>query len=1035
MTSTYTEHNRLSSLKLLIICILSIIISTNAKAQYSNTLPQTGRESIEQKIAEAKYLYNNRFYSNALEQFNQLIEQGERLGQKSIINLEEIEAYRILSLIMLEKDGTNGLIKSYGQRYPHSSFIGKIKFCQAVLYFNRDDYARAGELFDTIDRRDLNREERDEYDFRKGYCQMRTGNTDAAVNTFNAIIGKGNGQYMSPSLYYCGYIRYSNKEFSGAIPLFERAKNDTRFAILSKYHILESKLMLKEYRYVIANGPALYEEIDMNNKAKVARIISEAYYAVNDTDKAKYYFELYSLSGTNLSRNDNFYAGMISYTLGNFTSAAEAFAKVASNTDSLGQSAAYHMGQSYIQLKNKHAAQKAFKMASESSFDESIKEDAFFNYAKLSFDISRNTAPFNEYLNSYRYTNSKWDEIHSYIATEYLVNGNFAPAIEALGKIKNATPYTTVTLQKASFFRAMQLIKSGAFSDAITHLEQSVKNGYYNHSLRNLGRYWMAECYYRKDMYDNSIELLTELQKNNLFKQSGEWQPSIYNLAYNYFKKGEYPIAAETFNTYINLDPRPQEYINEAGVRLADCYFMMKEYRKAAELYEQIAIDEEYKDLYPPLQSAIAYGLVDEGTKKIALLQEITTEEHKDSPLYSSALYELGRTLVQNVEDEKAEKVLEKLIINPKDSSYYYKALLETGMINANRQKNEEAMELYKKIVAENPVSQEAQSALVGIENLYQQQNNTHDFLAYLESVGLSTIKSEDEKEQMLFNAAEQTFLGEDYQGALNSLLAFISKYPNGTRVPQANFYIAECYSKLGKTEKAGEYYYKVMESGEGAFSEISTLNYGRISYSMERYDQAAKAYETLYKIALLGNNKIEAQTGKIRSYFMCRNYEQTLVETDKLLAMQDIATESNGTSNKDIAAELKQMATYYSAKSHLALGNRESAIPLLQILAKKPAEAMGAEAAYLLIQDAFDAGNFESVEKQTFTLSDSQTPQTYWLAKSFITLGDSYAERGNFEQAEATLNSIKENYSPENDDDIADLLKLRLNKLHKMKK
>ncbi len=1021
--------NRSISLKLLTICILSLFATTSITARTSNTLPKTERSVIEKKIATAKELFTNRFYSNALEQFVQILEQAGKIDNNGIINTEEIEAYRILSLIMLQKESSAGLVSAYEKEYPHSPFISKIKFHQAVLYFNRNDFAKAGELFETIDKKDLAREDRNEYSFRKGYCRMRTGNTNGAINTFNEIIDSGKGSYLNPALYYCGYLKYTNKDFAGAIPLFEKAKNDSRFALLGRYHILESKFMLKDYNYVTTQGPVLYDEIDSNNQPKVARIISEAYYAVNNTEKAKHYFELYSLAGTGMSRKDNHYAGMIAYTLGNYTAAANAFSQVASNSDSLGQNAAYHMGQSYIKLKNKHAAQKAFKMASEGELDATIKEDAFFNYAKLSFDINRNTNAFNEYLNSYKYTNSKWDEIHSYIAAEYLMNSNYAPAIEALKKIKNSNPYTIANLQKASFFRAMQLIRNSSYSDAIPYLEQAVKYGNYNNELKNLSSYWLAECYYRKEMYDNSIAILDNLQKNSSFKRSTEWQTTIYNLAYNYFKKGQYTEAANSFNNYINLTPRPKDYIDEAGIRLADCHFMSKEYNKAAELYEQIAIDQEYKDLYTPLQSAIAYGLINNNTKKIALLQEVTTEKHKHSPLYSAALYELGRTLVQNVEDEKAENVLAKLINSPKDSTYYYKALLEMGMINANRMQSGKALDYYKRIVAQKPVSEEAQSALVGIENIYQQQNKPQEFLAYLESVGLSTIKTADEKESMLFNSAEQIFLGEDYTGALNSLLAFTAKYPNGTKATQANFYIAECYSKMGKAEQAARYYYKVMESGEGAFSEISTLNYGNISYNLERYSDAAKAYETLYKIAKLGNNKAEAQAGKIRSYFMSGNYEQTLIETDRLLGME------NSAADKNTLAQLREMATYYKAKSHMASGNRDSALPLLQALAKKPSEAMGAEAAYLLIQDAYDAGNFDSVEKQTFALSESQTPQTYWLAKSFITLGDAYAERENFEQAEATFNSIKENYSPESEDDISELLKIRLNKLSQIKK
>lgn len=1000
----------------------SVSAPINSTAQTSNTLPANSKESVGKVSAQAKELYRSKLYTKAMERFNHLIELGDVPGNPYDIDIEEAQGYRVLCLIMLHKPGTDGLITAYQTKWPYSPLIGMIKFRQAVKYFDNGDFAKAGELLDAIDKRALSKDERSEYNFRKGYCRMRTGNTSGAINTFKSIIQEGNGAYLYPSLYYCGYLHYAAKDFESAIPLFERAKNDSRFALLSRYHILESKFMLKDYGYVTQNGPKLYEETAQENKAKTARIISEAYYAVNDTEKAKYYFELYSLSGTNLSRRDNFYAGMIAYTLGNHISATDAFLKVATTADSIGQNAAYHMGQSYIQLKNKYAAQKAFKMASESDFDKSIQEDAFFNYAKLSFDINRDTEPFNEYINSYSCSNTKWDEIHNYIATEYLIGSNYADAITALKKIKNPSAATTVNLQKASFFRAMQLIRNGSYTNALPYLEESVKNGGYNNRLKNLAEFWIAECHYRKDNFDKSIQIIESLQKSGAFRQSAEYPVSVYNLAYNKFKKGMYEEAVELFGNYTNTEPKPQIYENEAYIRIADSYFMLKEYRQAAELYEQVSTKDNYRDLYAPLQSAISYGLINENTKKKALLYEITGEQHKDSPLYSQALYELGRTLVQSVEDEKAEETLYKLINSPKDSTYYYKALLEMGMIKANKQKFNEALGYYKTIVQQNPVSQEGQSALAGIENIYQIQNKPEEFLAYLESIGLSSIKSADEKETMLFNSAEQIFLGGDYQGALNALTQFLAKYPDGAKSTHANFYIAECYNNLHKYEKAAAHYYKVMERGEGAFSEIATLNYGRLSYRLEKYDEAVKAYETLYKIAQLGNNRTEALIGKISSYFMCKNYSRSIIEADKLLA-----SENRDNSNKEFAM-------YYKAKSHIALGEREKAIPLLTELAGKPIEEKGAEAAYLLISDAYDSGDFESVEKQTFALSDSNTPQAYWLAKSFIILGDSYAERGNFEQAEATFNSIKENYSPEKEDDIADLLKMRLNKIAKMK-
>lgn len=54
-----------------------------------------------------------------------------------------------------------------------------------------------------------------------------------------------------------------------------------------------------------------------------------------------------------------------------------------------------------------------------------------------------------------------------------------------------------------------------------------------------------------------------------------------------------------------------------------------------------------------------------------------------------------------------------------------------------------------------------------------------------------------------------------------------------------------------------------------------------------------------------------------------------------------------------------------------------------------------------------------------------------YWLAKSFIVLGDSFVERGEYEQAKATFESVRDGYTTSgNDDDVLDNVNIRLKKL-----
>ena len=1003
---------------LLIFLILSGLTSRTLRGQNANTVPDGDISRMHGTMKKALELYENKFYASAKEEFVRMLDGEGTPGKEHLPDRALINGYILLCEIQMKQADIEGAITDYAYKYPYSPLLPSIEFQQAVLYFDRGDYAQSIALLEKIDIKSLPKGLRAEYCFRKAYCQMRTGDNDGAALTFEKVLDAGSPAYNGPANYYLGYIRYINKDFEHAIPFFRKSGTDSRFSVLSRYHILESKFMLKDYDYVLENGEDLYKQLNEEYKPKAARILSEACYATNRPDKARYYFELYSLSGTDLSRSDHFYAGMISYTLNAYGAAIEAFEKVASTTDSLGQSACYHMGQSYIQLKNKHAAREAFKMAAESDFDRTIREDAYFNYAKLTFDLTRDIAPFTEYLRTYPEADAKWDEIQSYMATAFLLNKDYQQAIAALRQIRKVTPATTLNLQKASFFRGMQLVERGSYTNAVPYFQESVENGAYNLSLENLANFWLAECYYRGNRFARSNEILAALQKNGVFRQSAEYPLSIYNTAYNYFKMGDFEKAADTFKAYLELRPGSRSHAMESQIRLADSYFMQKEYEKAAELFERIAVENDYANLYAPLHAAMAYGLLGEDRKKIALLKEIAGPDHRDSPLYSQAVYELGRSLVQNVRDEEAEQTLNILIDQPKDSVYYYKALLEMGMINSNLQKPDKALAYYKTIVEQKPVSEEAQSALAGIENIYQAQNKPQEFLAYLDKIGMSAVKTPGEKESMLFNSAEQIFLGGNYTAALNALSSFIKQYPDGAKTLQAEFYIAECYYKQGKYEAAADTYYKVIQTGDGAFSEIATLNYGKLSYQLERYKEAIKAYETLSRIAKLDNNIVEAQIGKMRSYFKDKQYSRAVSEADNLLEG----------SNPD--EPLRREAVYIKAKSYLALGEHDNALRYLDELAADPKTKEGAESVYLLVMNAYDSGDFQQVENKVFAFSDSRTPQSYWLAKSFIVLGDSYAERENWEQAKATFESIQENYQPADNDDVIGLVKLRLKKL-----
>ena len=155
--------------------------------------------------------------------------------------------------------------------------------------------------------------------------------------------------------------------------------------------------------------------------------------------------------------------------------------------------------------------------------------------------------------------------------------------------------------------------------------------------------------------------------------------------------------------------------------------------------------------------------------------------------------------------------------------------------------------------------------------------------------------------------------------------------------------------------------------------------------------------------------------------HFRSRKYDDAIKDGQMLLS-DETAPE----------ATLRE-ARYTLAKSYRVKGDRMQAKPLLEALASDASDAYGAEANYLQVLDAFQAGDFVEVENRVYAFSDSGTSQLYWLAKSFIILGDAFAAREDMEQAEATWRSVLEGYAPgADDDDVLDQVRDRIEKLIK---
>ena len=929
----------------------------------------------------------------------------------------DARGYAVLCDVITSAPGYEVRMERFFDECPYSIWVPEIQFRHALNIFHSGDYKAASSALESLDPKQISKSDRTEFLFKRAYCDMEKRDYERAIARFEEVIQLPMSDYTVPSYYALGFMYYQQKDFKDALAWFEKTARDGRFASVSNWYIMECRFMMKDYLFITNNAPGVYDNIPADRKSYLARIISESYLILGDADNAKLWLEKNNGTGAVKSRSDWFHSGSVQYAIADYSSAIESFNMMQERTDSLGQIANYHLGYSYIKTRNKIAAMAAFKDASEFDYDKKIAEDAYFNYAKLAFDLNDDSSVFEAYMQKYPALH-KDDKINSYIAVSALHKKDYAAAIEAYDKIDELNQNMQDNFMKANYLRAVQLMENGAYRSAVPCLEVAAYYAGKGTRFNHLARYWIAEAYYRDGQYEKARAIYVDLYNRSAMFNTPEGRLITYNLAYCYFMDKDYNNAIKWYDRY--LEEAVVEYRKDALERKGDSYFITKKYKNAASTYDLVVNDYfSVNDIYPYYQAALSYGLANNKTKKTQLLENVL-KASESAPFYSEALYELGRSYVAAGQNDKAFNCFEKLSKSNGDGNYVAKAYLELGSISRNRNQYDVAMNYYKVVVEQLPMSGYEEDALLAIENLYRLKNQSEEYVAYIEKIGRGATKTEEEKEELVFGSAEQVYLSDNYQKALAALKSYIEKYPSGKNLAKANFYLAESYRALDMKELACDCYKVAIAQGNGAFVEVAMLNYAALSYKLEKWDEALAGYESLFTSAKMDENRFLAKVGIMRSAYKSRNFDKSI----------QYAVNVNDDHRSSEA--VRQEATYILAKSYMSQSRRNEALVVLKKLAADPSTSYGAEATYILITDSYDSGAFKEVENRVYAFADAASGQTYWLAKSFIILGDSFVERGELSQAKATFESVRDGYTSASDDVLSEV-NMRLERLQKL--
>jgi tetratricopeptide (TPR) repeat protein len=195
-------------------------------------------------------------------------------------------------------------------------------------------------------------------------------------------------EYTPPAIYYYSQIAYEQEMYLSAMEGFNRLRDDETFGSIVPFYIVQILYLQKEYDEILEIAPDLLNSAGNERAVELYRFIGDAWFNKENYEEALPYLEKFS-EGTKISgREDKYQLGFCYYKTGDFDNAIKTLMSIGSGSDQLSQNIWYVLGDCYLKAGDKKRAQLGFAEASRLDFDEKIREDALFNYAKLTYELS-----------------------------------------------------------------------------------------------------------------------------------------------------------------------------------------------------------------------------------------------------------------------------------------------------------------------------------------------------------------------------------------------------------------------------------------------------------------------------------------------------------------------------------------------------------------------------------------------------------------------------------------------------------------------
>lgn len=940
-------------------------------------------------------MYEKDQYSNAQVIFDRIAEDHWNNDRERQMNAQY---YAARCAIQLYHGDTEERLLAFQDHYPLSPLVNRLFITYANNRFSLKRYRDALEFYEKVDPYALESADRSEYYFKKAYSLLSLEKFSEAKELFFKIKDDGSS-FASTSKYYYAHLLYIDQQYREALNNFLPLQDDPSFGALVPYYLAHIYYALEDDQALVAVGSELIEKASPNRIPEIAKLVADAHDRLGQYPAVIRYLEIYDQKGGRMRLVDHFQLGYAHYQTGNYARAIQSFNKIDRGPDELVQNAYYHLGDCYLKRGEKAEARTAFKAASELDANPEIQESAYYNYAKLAYELAD---PFrdaistlNAFLRQYPQSPHR-PEINGFLANLYITTKDYDKALISIREAGLEAPGMQAAYQRISFYRGNELHQARKFAGALKQYQEALSYPIIPR-ITALCHYWSGEALYQLERYQEALAAYQDFRSAPGSATLPEFNLSYYQSGYAHFKAMDFQPAARDLRLYIAEAPQQDgKRYSDALLRLGDSYLLTGGYLVAAQYYQKAIKQNTAEADYAYFQKAQCLGLDGKKLEKIKALRTLT-EQFPKSRYAQEAQMVMAETYLRLDRYAEALSALATFEQRYPQSERLANVQVKKGLIYSNMDQNTQAIALFRKVVQDYPATQEALEAIKLAEIAYKRLNQIEVYLDWVD--GIAFVDFEQSKlDSTSFNASFDLYAQGDYEEALRSFRGYISRFEAGLFLTKANYYAARSALQQGDSAAAMPFYQNLLDRPQNAYTAEALWITAQQAERQGDMTGARKYYQRLANLSEDRQTQLKAQFGLLRSAQALGDYATSVLYADLILNAQP--------KNKEWVrlARLYKARAYYAQEEWLAayhsyadLARRSTGLDL--------AESYYRRALILQRQTRYDSSNVLVNEM----IEELPSFQEYKL-KGLLVMAENFWQMKDLFQANYILDFILEN-------------------------